>query len=138
MNFTLDFTPILLALEGIIVPIVLGWVVNQAWKEVQPYLVKYLGAKNAMILQERFSKLADHAIAYAVQAGGDRIARDGGITVGTRNIMVDWAVGYANDHAADLSQDAGMVTEKMMARFDTHPAVKGLLLPPIPIAQDAA
>jgi hypothetical protein len=138
MNFTLDLTPLLLALEGILVPIVLGFIVNMVWKEVQPFVVKYLGAKNALILQDRFSALATHAIGYAVQAGGDRITRDGGITVDTRNIMVNWATQYANDHAADLAQDAGNVAEKMLARFDTHPAVQGLLLPPIPEAAPAA
>ena len=107
MNFTVNVTPLLLALEGILVPIVLGFIVNMAWKEVQPYVVKYLGAKNALILQDRFSALATHAIGYAVQAGGDRIARDGGITIDTRNIMVSWATQYASDHAADLAQDAG-------------------------------
>ena len=42
--------------------------------------------------------------------------------------MVDMAVQYATKHAPDLVNEAGEVVEKVLARFDAHPAVQGLIV----------
>ncbi len=93
-----------------------------------PTLEHYLGEKNALLLQQRVDHLLNQGIGFAAQKAVTQVRANGGISFDTRNIMVDWAVKYATDHAPDLATSAGNLTEKVLARFDTHPAVQGLVV----------
>ena len=127
MNFTVNVTPLLVAAIYAIVPIVLTFLASIAWKEVRPFVVKYLGEAAAEKLQARLDRVLSAAIGFAVQEAATAVSGHGGITFETRNMMVEAAVKYATDHAPDLIRDVGGVTEKVLARFDTHPAVQGLI-----------
>lgn len=126
MNFTVDVTPLLVAAIYALVPIVITFAASFAWKAVQPMIVKYLGEKTAGEIQARLDHVLSAAIGFAVQDAAAAVSAHGGITFDTRNLMVEGAVKYATDHAPDLMRDVGNVTEKVLARFDTHPAVQGL------------
>ena len=127
MTFTVDITPLLVAAIYALVPILMTFLASLAWKEVRPYAVRYLGEKAAADMQARLDRVLSAAIGFAVQDAAAAVSAHGGITFETRNLMVDTAVRYASDHAPDLMRDVGAVTEKVLARFDTHPAVQGLV-----------
>ena len=88
--------------------------------------MKYLGEKNAASIQERVNQVLNAAIGFATQKGSDLVAQHGAITVPVKNVLVGMAVDYATHHAPDLMSQAGDVFDKVLARFDTHPAVQGL------------
>ena len=127
MNFTVNVTPLLVAAIYALVPIVLTFAASLAWKEVRPFVVKYLGESTAEKLQSRLDKVLSAAIGYAVQESAAAVTSHGGITFDTRNLMVEAAVKYATDNAPDLMREVGGVTQKVLARFDAHPAVQGLI-----------
>ena len=137
MNMTVDVTPIIVAAITSLVPIVLGFLANVIWKQIKPEAVRYLGEKNAAIFQERVDHVLNAGIGYAVQQGVAAVTARGGITLDTRNLMVDMAVKYAAKHAPDLMAEAGDVVEKVLARFDTHPAVQGLIVATTPAGAPA-
>ena len=127
MNFNVDVTPLLVAAIYALVPIVMTALASIGWKDAKPYVVKYLGEKTAGEIQTRLDRVLSAAIGFAVQNAAAAVSAHGGITFETRNFMVETAVKYASDHAPELMSDVGNVTEKVLARFDTHPAVQGLV-----------
>ena len=130
---TVDLTPLLIAAIYALVPIVITFVANVAFKAIQPELVKYLGEKNAAVFQDRVNQVLQAGIGFAVQKGADAVSQHGGITFQSKNLLVDMAVNYAVKHAPDLMSQAGDVTEKVLARFDSHPAVQGLIAATAPV-----
>lgn len=136
----IDISALLVAAIYSLVPIVLGFMFRFAWAEVSPYAVRYLGQRNAEILQGRVDAVLQASIGYAVQHGASYVQGKGPIPVDTKNWMVGLAVNYAVQHAPDLMQEAGNVTEKVLARFDTHSAVQGLVTgaPAEPVTADKA
>lgn len=128
----IDISALLVAAIYSLVPIVLGFTFRFAWAEVSPYAIRYLGQKNYEILQGRVDAVLQSGIGYAVQHGAEYVSKQGPIPVETKNWMVGLAVNYAVQHAPDLMQEAGNVTEKVLARFDTHPAVQALVTPGAP------
>ena len=138
MNMTVDVTPLLVAAIYALVPILFTFAANLAWKGVQPALVRYLGQKDAALLQERVNQVLSAGIGFAVQEAAATVTAHGAVTVDTRNWMVGAAVKYATAHAPDLMTEAGNVTQKVLARFDTHPAVQGLVAATLPAQPLAA
>lgn len=139
MNTTVNVTPLLVSAIYALVPIIVTFVANLAWKSIAPTIVSYLGQKDATLVQERVNQVLSAGIGFAVQKGAEQVQANGGITMDCRNLMVEWAVKYATDHAPDLMADVGKVVEKVCARFDTHPAVQGLMaaVAPLPLAAAA-
>ena len=123
---TVDLTALVLAAINQLAPVLIAGLASLAFKAAWPTVTKYLGEQNAATFQDRVNQVLNAAIGFAVQKGSDSVLRDGAITFQTKNLMVEWAVSYATKHAPDLMTEAGEVVEKVLARFDTHPAVQGL------------
>ena len=123
---TVDLAPLALAAVNQLGPIILAGVASLGFKAIFPEVQKYLGEKNAAIFQDRVNQVLNAGIGFAVQKSDGVIAQHGALTVPVKNVMVGWAVEYATKHAPDLMEQAGDVVEKVLARFDTHPAVQGL------------
>ena len=133
-----DVTPLLVAAITSLVPIVLTFAASQAYKAVKPELLKYLGERNAAIFQDRVNQVLGAAIGFAVQRGADAVSQHGGKTIQSKNLLDDMPVNYAVKHAPELMSQAGDVTEKVLARFDAHPAVQGLIAATSPAPAAAA
>lgn len=129
---SIDVTSLIVALEHAIGPVVLAFVVRFAWTEVSPFLTKYLGEKNMLAFQQRFDIVADKAIGYAVNEGSKKLTTGAPITVHDQGWMVDMAVNYLVSHAPEMAEQAGELSQKILARFDSHPAVQGLIGAPPP------
>lgn len=123
----IDISGLIIAAVYSLFPVVLGFLGRAAWKELSPFAIRYLGEQNAMIFQGRVDSVLSAAIGFAVQHGAEYVKSKGPIPVDTKSWMVEMAVNYATSHAGDLMAEAGNVTEKVLARFDTHPAVQGLV-----------
>ena len=124
---TVDVTPLIVAAIQSIAPIVLLFLAHLAYEKAWPILSRYIGQKDAAILQDRVDRVLKAGIGFAVQKAAGTVQDHGAITVDTKSWMVGMAVQYATSHAPDLMAEAGQVTDKVLARFDTHPAVQGLL-----------
>lgn len=123
---TVDLTPVVLAFINQLAPIVLIGLASLGYKALSPKINQFLGEKNAAIFQDRVNQVLNAAIGFAVHEGMALATEHGAITVPVKNVLVGMAVEYATKHAPDLMTEAGDVVEKVLARFDTHPAVQGL------------
>lgn len=123
----IDITNLLVLVLKAVVPAALLWMAHIAWAFLAPHLVTYLGEKNMLVFQQRFDLAADKAIGFAVAQGAKRLTAGAPITIDNQNWMVSLAVNYLVQHAPDMATQAGELTEKILARFDSHPAVQGLI-----------
>lgn len=123
----IDITNLLVLTEHAVLPVVLLWMVRQAWAFIAPHLATYLGEKNMLAFQQRFDLVADKAIGHAVSEGAQHLLAGKPITVESQNWMVGVAVNYIVQHAPDMATQAGDLAQKILARFDVHPAVQGLI-----------
>ncbi|MCW6508196.1 hypothetical protein M8523_09195 [Hyphomicrobiales bacterium BP6-180914] len=137
-RMTVDLTAFALAAINQLGPIVLTGVASLLFKAVWPEIVKFLGEKNAATFQARVNEVLNAAIGFAVQKGGALVTSHGALTIDVKNVLVGMAVDYASKHAPDLMTQAGDIVEKVLARFDTHPSVQGLIYATQPLAQPAA
>ena len=83
----IDITNLLVLTERAVVPVVLLWMVRQAWAFVAPHLATYLGEKNMLAFQQRFDLVAGHAIGYAVSEGSQHLMAGKPITIESQNWM---------------------------------------------------
>ncbi len=123
---TVDLTALILAAINHLGPVIITGVASLGFKLAWPTIVKYLGEQNATSFQARVDQVLNAAIGFATQKGADLVAQHGAITLPVKNVLVGSAVDYATHHAPDLMSEAGDVVEKVLARFDSHPAVQGL------------
>lgn len=133
-----DVTALVVAAINQLEPMILIGLASLGYKALSPSIQKFLGEKNAAIFQDRVNHVLNVAIGFAVQKSDGLVAEHGALTVPVKNVMVGWAAEYAMKHAPDLMEEAGDVVEKVLARFDTHPAVQGLVYAAQPTIAHAA
>ena len=124
-----DLTSLITSLILACGPVVLGWVVHNVWIQIRPILARYMDERTLAAFQARFDAVAHQAIAFAVQKGADRVTAGQPITLDIKNWLAGEAVEYVTRNAPDTAAQAGQVLEKVLARFDLHPAVQALVVP---------
>ncbi len=129
---SVNITPILVALVWSLGPIIGAFVVRNAIALLMPLLKPYMDEKTLEAFQARFNHIANQGIAWAVQQGAARVEAGKPITVDVKNWMAGQAVEYVARNAPNTAAQAGDVLEKVLARFDLHPAVQALVSPAPP------
>lgn len=126
---------IMLAITGFALP--LATYLGHALIKVGERLAEpYIGAKTAVLFQQRADALLDKAIGAAVKQYLPEL-QSRGLTVDVGNQLIAWGADYAVNHAQDLAGQLnsweGELQEKIGARLVTHPAVHAAVA--LPVAQ---